>query len=236
MNLYCTLLPLSIPLYISLADTDANLQIFSKPWSNFWYPPGSPPSKDDPSSSRYALVDINITHPIRVTQLAISHFLSLKRPGPFAVVHITSVAGQCPFFPCPVYVASKHAIQGFVRSLAPLETPPKGTGLPSIRVNAVAPARILTPLWTDNPDKMKFVDTKRPAWVTPDDVAKVMVDLVERSDYVGGSIIEIGETVRRVEPFNDPGPRAGGNHVDSEPGFDEDMWKSLVGQMSGKSG
>jgi 3-hydroxybutyrate dehydrogenase len=83
---------------------------------------------------------------------------------------------------------------------------------------------------------MKLVDQKRPGWVTPDDVAKVMVDLVERSDYVGGSIIEIGETVRRVETFNDPGPRAGGNHVDSEPGFDEDMWKSLVGQMSGKSG
>jgi 3-hydroxybutyrate dehydrogenase len=65
-----------------------------------------------------------------MTQLGISHFLSRNKPG--VIVHISSVAGQKPFFPTLVYVAIKHAISGFVRSVAELEYPPKKTGLPSI--------------------------------------------------------------------------------------------------------
>jgi 3-hydroxybutyrate dehydrogenase len=202
-----------------------------KPWSNFWHPPGSPPSKDEPSSSRYAVLDINITHPIRVTQLAIKHFLSLKRPG--VVVHISSVAGQTPFFPTPVYVATKHAISGFVRSLSRLENPPMSSNLPKIRVNAVSPARILTPLWTDNPDKMKFVPQERADWVTPDDVADVMLELVERSDYVGGTVIEVGVKVRKVEILNDGGPVSVGNQVVADEHAEDASWESLMA-MYGK--
>ena len=223
--------PVGIP-NIDRRDTD---HLSFQPWSNFWYPPGKPPSKDLPASCRYALIDINITHPIRLTQMAISHFLSRKKPG--VIPHISSVAGQSPFFPTPVYVASKHAISGFVRSLAPLESPPKakdgGIQLPKIRVNAVAPARILTPLWTENADKMKMVSDKT-GWVTPEDVARVMVELVEREDYVGGSVIEIGETVRRVESFNDPGPIAGRNHVIPVEGVENDMWVALERQFKGE--
>ncbi|KAH6716539.1 hypothetical protein BKA61DRAFT_306732 [Leptodontidium sp. MPI-SDFR-AT-0119] len=202
--------------------------VYEPPFSNFWHPPGTPPSKDDPSTSRYALLDINLTHPIRVTQMAISHFLSQKKPG--SIPHITSVAGQAPFFPTPVYVATKHAISGFVRSLAKLEYPPADTGLPKIRVNAVAPARIRTPLWTDNPDKMKMVGDK-PGWVTPEDVAQVMMDLVEKEENIGGTILEIGSTIRRVQTYDDPGPRAGGNFVEHDPGFEDDMWVQLKKQF-----
>ncbi|KAK0107940.1 hypothetical protein ONS96_003725 [Cadophora gregata f. sp. sojae] len=202
-----------------------------KPSSNFWHPPGTPPSKDDPSTSRYALLDINLTHPIRVTQLAISHFLAHKKPG--TIPHISSVAGQAPFFPTPVYVATKHAISGFVRSLARLETPPADSGLPKIRVTAVAPARILTPLWTDNPDKMKMVGEK-PGWVTPEEVADVMMDLVEGEVNVGGTILEVGRTVRRVEVYDDPGPRGGGNFVENDPGYEDDMWVLLKKQFDGE--
>jgi 3-hydroxybutyrate dehydrogenase len=199
-----------------------------KPWSNFWLPPGAPPSKDNPAESRYALIDINITHPIRVTQMAISHFLSRKKPG--CIPHITSVAGQSPFFPTPVYVASKHALNGFVRSLAPLETPP--SPLPKIRVNAVAPARILTPLWTDNPEKMRMVG-KEPGWVTPEAVAEVMLGLVEKEEWVGGTIMEIGKTVREVKAFDDPGPRGGENNVENDLGYQDEMWESLKKQFDG---
>jgi 3-hydroxybutyrate dehydrogenase len=210
-----------------LSKADGYLQ----PFSNFWNAPGKPPSKDKPSESRYSLLDINLTHPIRVTQMAISHFLAQKKPG--VIPHISSVAGQVPFFPTPVYVATKHAINGFVRSLHRLENPPPESKLPKIRVNACAPARILTPLWTEHPDKMKFVP-KNPGWVMPDDVAKVMLDLVEKEEYVGGSIIEIGETARRVELFNDPGPSAGGNAVPPDPAFEADMWASLERQFKGE--
>ncbi|KAL2070032.1 hypothetical protein VTL71DRAFT_14712 [Oculimacula yallundae] len=205
--------------------------VYEPPTSNFWHPPGSPPSRDDPQSSRYALLDINLTHPIRLTQLAISHFLALKRPG--SIPHITSVAGQAPFFPTPVYVATKHALTGFVRSLSRLENPPPDTGLPKIRVTAVAPARILTPLWTDNPDKLKMVGAE-PGWVTPEEVARVMVDLVEGEKNVGGTILEIGRCVRRVECYNDPGPMEGGNGVGNDEGYEGDMWKALKRQFDGK--
>lgn len=75
-----------------------------------------------------------------------------------------------------------------MRSLARLEFPPKSlissgpieTPIPPIRVVAVAPARIRTPLWTENPDKMKLVvdDEEAAGWVTPEKVADVMLDTV----------------------------------------------------------
>jgi len=160
--------------------------------------------------------------------MAISHFLSRKKPG--CIPHITSVAGQSPFFPTPVYVASKHALNGFVRSLAPLESPP--SPLPKIRVNAVAPARILTPLWTDNPDKMQMVG-KDPGWVTPEAVAEVMLGLVEKEEWVGGTIMEIGKTIREVRAFDDPGPMGGGNNVENDAGYQDEMWESLKRQFEG---
>jgi 3-hydroxybutyrate dehydrogenase len=195
-------------------------------WSGFWHAPGTLLSKDDPTASRYALLDINLTHPIRVTQMAISHFLSHKKAG--CIPHISSVAGQTPFVPNPMYVATKHALNGFVRSLAQLENPPPP--LPRIRVNAVAPARIMTPLWTDHPDKMQMVGDK-PGWVTPAFVAQAMLDLVEKEEYVGGTILEVGKTVRKVEAFNDPGPWAGENNVESDDGIEEPAWDSMRKQF-----
>jgi 3-hydroxybutyrate dehydrogenase len=159
--------------------------------------------------------------------MAILHFLSRKKAG--CIPHISSVAGQTPFFVNPMYVATKHALNGFVRSLAPLEDPP--SPLPKIRVNAVSPARILTPLWTDHPEKMKMVGDK-PGWVLPEDVAKVMLELVENEEHVGGTILEVGKTVRKVEPFNDPGPVGGENNVESEEGVDQPVWDSLMKQFA----
>lgn len=199
-------------------------------WSNFWIPPGTGTSRDTLEGSRYALLDINVTHPIRVTQMAISHFLKRHKPG--VVVHISSVAGQAPYFPTPVYVASKHAINGFVRSMDRLENPP--AHIPKIRVNAVAPARILTPLWTDNPEKMAMVGKNAPGWVTPEDVALVMLDLVEKEEHVGGTILEVGAVVSRVETFNDGGPTSRGNGVKNDPEYEKDVWATMERIMGEK--
>jgi 3-hydroxybutyrate dehydrogenase len=107
-----------------------------------------------------------------------------------------------------MYAASKHAINGFVRSLAPLEAP--APGIPRIRVNAVAPGIIKTPLWTDHAEKMKIVNEKGVRWVTPEFVAGAMVELVEKDENVGGTVLEVTkDNLRRVEEFNDPGPPNG---------------------------
>lgn len=125
-----------------------------QPFSAFWHPPGAPPSRDTPHSNTYASLSINLIHPIRATQLAISHFLSHSPPSPTqpkCVIHISSIAGQTAPFLNPIYNATKHGINGFVRSLALLEER-KG-----IRVAAVAPGVIKTLLWTDHPEKMRMV-------------------------------------------------------------------------------
>ncbi|CCF37782.1 short-chain dehydrogenase [Colletotrichum higginsianum] len=189
--------------------------VYEPHWSNFWHPPGSAESKDSLDGGRYALLDINVTHPIRSTQLAISHWLHPKTAddavipsavkaspeNPKRIVHISSVAGQVPNFNAPLYAASKFAITGFVRSLARLEE------TDGIRVNAVAPGVVRTPLWTENPEKLINLDASQDGWVTPQEVAEAMLQCVEQDSLVGGSILEVGKGhTRLVEVFNDAGP------------------------------
>ncbi|KAK2041751.1 short chain dehydrogenase [Colletotrichum somersetense] len=189
--------------------------VYEPHWSNFWHPPGSSESKDSVDGGHYSLLDINITHPIRSTQLAISHWLhpkadtetavapSLKASpsNPKRVVHISSVAGQVPNINAPLYAASKFAVTGFVRSLAILEQ------TDGIRVNAVAPGVVRTPLWTDNPEKLVNLDVTQDGWVTPQEVAEAMLRCVTEDSLTGGSILEVGkDRTRLVQAFNDPGP------------------------------
>ncbi|CAH0055661.1 unnamed protein product [Clonostachys solani] len=190
--------------------------VYEPHWSNFWCPPGSKQSRDAADSGRYALLDINLTHPLRTTQLAISNWLhprELPQSSPFPrpakvspsnpkrVIHIASVASYLPVFRAPLYGASKFAIAGFVRSIAPLEE------RYGIRVNAVAPGVVRTPLWWDHPEKLANVDETRDAWVTPDEVAEAMLSCVEDENKRAGLLLEVGSgRTREVGTFNDPGP------------------------------
>lgn len=209
--------------------------VFEPPWSNFWNPPGSAKSKDTPEGGRYASLDINITHPIRVAQLAISAFLSHKNgpkaspQNPKRILMISSVAGQAASLPVPMYHAAKHAVIGFTRSLAALDE------TLGIRVNAVAPGIIKTPLWTDNPEKMKYFDDSKDVWVTPEQVAEAMLTLVEAEDMVGGTVLEVGNKTRKVPIFNNPGPSGAGVVVTGSTGEPlEEVYKSLAEEGWGK--
>lgn len=210
--------------------------VYEPNWSSFWHPPGSPESKDGVDSDRYALLDINITHPIRSTQLAMSHWLHPKAasnpkfstPKPASlqnlkrVIHISSVAGQIPVFRAPMYGATKHAITGFVRCLAPMDAA-------GIGITAVAPGIVKTPLWTENPEKLANIAEGRDAWVTPEEVAEVMLQCIEKEP--GGTILEVGrESTRPVQVLNDPGPDfdpAKGIITSNAEKGDELAWKCL---------
>ena len=189
--------------------------VYEPHWSSFWHPPGSAESKDDVDKNHYASLDINLTHPIRATQLAIQYWLhppdsvksavasSSKASGenPKRVVLVSSVAAQIPVFRAPIYGASKFAISGFARSLAPLE---HSLG---IRVNAIAPGLVRTPLWMEHPEKLVNVNEETDGWITPEEVAMVMLSCLESDSLVGGSIVEVGKgTARTVAIYNDPGP------------------------------
>jgi 3-hydroxybutyrate dehydrogenase len=192
--------------------------VFEPHSSSFWHPPGQLPSQDDPKGDHYECLDINITHPIRVTQLALSYFLSAKpqvsTSNPKSIILISSIAGQLNLLPLPLYCASKHAVNGFVRSLAHLES------TLGVRVAAVAPGITSTPIWTS--EKLKMVKAED-QWVKPEEVAEIMVALVEKTEIGcrfgenaeggerikigGGSIIEVTRgRLRDVQEFQDPGP------------------------------
>lgn len=150
--------------------------------------------------------------------MAISRFLRANenaKRNPKHVVLISSIAGQMDWLACPLYVASKHAVSGFVRSMARLDDQL------GIRVTAVAPRIIKTPLWTDRAETAYVVDERTEVWVPPEEVAAVMLALVQQdqvsvvvdqSDATkqiavkGGTILEVSKTVRAVEAVNDPGP------------------------------
>ncbi|MCJ1470213.1 hypothetical protein MMC07_008858 [Pseudocyphellaria aurata] len=216
--------------------------------SNFWYPPGSASSIDH---SAYTTININLIHPIRTTQLAISHFLSARPPASSllsssptetpaptnAIIHVSSIAAQLPSLVTPLYMASKHGLSGFVRSLAPLE---QRFG---IRVAAVAPGLIRTPLWTDHPEKLRMVQSSD-SWVLPEEVADVMMALTEGGEVEvlqrgndkatrlvtveAGMILEVGKgRVRVVNVLMDEGPSGDGNIVSGMEIAEEDILNRL---------
>lgn len=80
--------------------------VYEPHWSGFWYPPGSAESKDAVDGGRYAQLDINLTHPIRSTQLAISYFIEQRKKTPSQlkfIIHISSIAGQSAGFGTAIY-------------------------------------------------------------------------------------------------------------------------------------
>lgn len=205
--------------------------IYDPPWSNFWHPPGTPLSKDRVSGDRYATLDINVTHPIRTTQLAISSFLAShqrnksqsqsKERAPKRVLIVSSIAGQNSNLHTPIYVAAKHAMNGFIRSFTTLED------RFNIRINGVAPGVIKTPLWTEHPEKLTFIG-EQDEWATPEEVAEAMLRCLVDEDLPGGTVLEVGKgQTREVMALNDPGPSGSGHTVSNLVGKYEEVYGLL---------
>lgn len=194
--------------------------VFEPHWTNFWIPPGTGASKDSPTGGpdgvgHYSVFDINLVHPVRTTQLAISRWLNPPDPkdkvstaNPKRIVHISSIAGQTPSTGFPLYIASKHALSGFIRSMAPLDS------TMGIRINGVAPGIIKTPLWTEHPEKLQVIDEESDTWVSPEEVAEQMLACVEDDKIGGGTVWEVLKGKYRVVDWKmDPGPQGPGASV-----------------------
>ncbi|KAM3429575.1 hypothetical protein NHJ13734_008117 [Beauveria thailandica] len=179
--------------------------VFEPPTSNFWHPPGSDTSRDFVDANHYTALDINLTHPIRATQLALQHWLKPENAAqqtpesPKRVVNVASIAGYTPVFHCPLYAAAKYGVVGFTRSLAHLDA------VAGIRVSAIAPGVVSTPMINEHPEDI--VDADKDALITPQEVAEAMLSLVESEDHAGGTVLEVGVAyTRTVSVWNDPGP------------------------------
>lgn len=101
------------------------------PGAGVYEPSGFSFWSDADQDSHYKLFDINLTHPIKMTRIAVRRMRRAKKQG--VVIHISSIAAQRPGIVTPLYQASKAAISMFIRSMAPLED------LAGIRVVGVAP-------------------------------------------------------------------------------------------------
>lgn len=93
-----------------------------KSWSSFW---------EDTESTDYACIDINANHPIKLTRLAIRALLGKDKKG--VVCLVSSIAGISASIRSPLYCAAKHAIWGFVKSMAPLDQ------LEGVKVTSICP-------------------------------------------------------------------------------------------------
>ncbi len=104
--------------------------------------------------------ELNLTSLMLSNQAAVRHFLKEKQGG--AILNMGSVLGYSPsphYFATHAYAATKSAIIGFTKAIAAHYAPD------NIRVNAVAPALVETPMAqraANDEDIMKFIRTKQP--------------------------------------------------------------------------
>lgn len=108
-------------------------------------------------------------------------------------------------FNCPLYIATKHAIVGFTKSMKLAE---KYEG---IKIVTICPGAVDTPLWSQ--EKREATNFASIEALQPDDVAKSMVDLVIEGKYKGGTVLEImpnnGPQTRVVPEWNIDPPQGG---------------------------
>ncbi|KAK5994332.1 15-hydroxyprostaglandin dehydrogenase-like protein [Cladobotryum mycophilum] len=180
--------------------------VYDPPSSDFWRPPRTETNPDseskdlaDADPGTYAVLNINLTHPIRLSQLAIGYWTQNKRPG--TLVHLSSVAGHLPRAGSPLYIASKHGLHGFVRSLGMLRDPL------GIRIGAVAPGPALTGIWDGDENRRDKVlmDAK---FISVEDIVSAMWELVVNEEMGNGTILEVVVGSTRVLPIFNMTPPA----------------------------
>lgn len=132
----------------------------------------------------HALHEVNVVAPFRLVAEAEPALReSAKRGRPGCVVNVSSHAGVRPKGASIPYAATKAALNHVTRLLAV-------SLAPDIRVNAVAPGLVDTPLtadWTAAQQLWKERSLMRRA-ASPDDIAQAVAMLVE-SDYLTGEIL-----------------------------------------------
>lgn len=135
--------------------------------------------------------------------MAMRQLVSENRKG--VILPIASLGGLSGSYNCPLYIACKHGIVGFVKSMDLLE---KYEG---IKVVTICPGAVNTPLWS--PEKRQRVNFDQVEALEPDDVAKSMIDLVQEGKYGSGTILEImpnqGPKTRVIPKWNIDPPQGG---------------------------
>ncbi len=147
---------------------------------------GDPLTYDDASVRR--TLAVNLEAPFALSQLVALTWVGRRTPG--AIVNIASIAGEVHFAAHAMYSTSKGALRALTAALA-FELAPEG-----IRVNAVAPGHVDTPLLLVSKDpaalaaRLRLIPLGRLA--TPDDIARAVVFLASsRASYITGQTLTV---------------------------------------------
>jgi NAD(P)-dependent dehydrogenase (short-subunit alcohol dehydrogenase family) len=150
---------------------------------------GQPGTLSDQTADGYrAIFDTNVLG----TMLSLKHELRVMRPQRSgAIVNLSSIVGHKALPGAPLYIASKHAVEGLTKAAA-LEAAEFG-----VRVTAVAPG----PIETGMLDRFAGSDTAKAGLLgsvplkragTPDEIARViMFAASDAASYMTGCILAV---------------------------------------------
>lgn len=129
------------------------------------------------------LLDVNLIAPWLLTSNALAALRTSTKPGGGAVINITSHAGVHPKGSSIPYAASKAALNHTTKLLA------AALG-PVVRVNAIAPGLVDTPMTADWTETKRFWRENAPMGraAQPDDVADIVSALVANT-YITGEVV-----------------------------------------------
>ena len=131
-----------------------------------------------------AQYEVNVIAPFQLVALSEKHLrVSAQRNGGACVINISSHAGVRPKGGSIPYAATKAALNHVTRLLA-------RTLGPEIRVNAVAPGLVDTPLTADWTEAQGLWKTQSPMKraARPEDIVQAVTMLI-RADYITGEIL-----------------------------------------------
>ncbi|OBG98803.1 3-ketoacyl-ACP reductase [Mycobacterium sp. E136] len=143
------------------------------------------------------MIDVNLSGVWKSVKAAVPHLLSGGRGG--SIILTSSVGGLKPYPHTGHYIAAKHGVIGLMRTFA------VELGQHSIRVNAVCPTNVNTPLFMNEgtmklfrpdlenpgPDDLavaaQFMHVLPVGWVEPEDVSNAVLFLAsDESRYITG--------------------------------------------------
>ena len=169
---------------------------------------GHPDVEDLPDDEYRRIMRVNVDGVVYGARAAVREMLRGGHGG--AIVATASLAGLIPFAPDPVYDLTKHAVVGFIRSLAP-NLAPKG-----ITANCVNPGMTDTPIIGDEAKTM-LAEAGFPL-IPPSQIADAVVQAVTSGETGQCWVCQPGRDHVRYEFRDVPGPRTEGARGRVPPG------------------